>query len=104
MNVLSRRKLLQQQGLGLAAGVAGLALTLRTDAQPTPCSGHVETTDNVHPQLDTVKTAERLKDTTPITVPTGYGPFYTAAAPFRAKSSPPFEPGTKLVVSGRVWG
>ena len=104
MERLSRRELLQQQSVGLAAGVTGLALTLHADAQPTPAGRHVEITDDVRPQLDAGKTAERLKETAQVTVPTGFGPFYSAGAPFRAKSSSPFEPGTKLIVSGRVWG
>ena len=104
MRLFSRRELLHQQSLGLAAGVAGLAQTLRADAQPTLASIHLEIDNDVRPQLDACKTPERLKEGAQITLPTGYGPFYTAGAPFRAKSCPPFEPGTKLLVSGRIWG
>jgi catechol 1,2-dioxygenase len=100
----SRREFLQQQSVGLAAGVAGLALTLRTDAQPTLSSRHLKITDDVRPQLDAGETAARLKESAQITKPTGYGPFYSVGAPFRAKSCSPFEPGTKLLVSGRIWG
>ena len=32
------------------------------------------------------------------------GPFYRRGAPFRAKITPPLEPGTVLLVRGRVWG
>jgi catechol 1,2-dioxygenase len=32
------------------------------------------------------------------------GPFYREGAPFRAKITPPLEPGNVLVISGRVWG
>ncbi|HYT87695.1 MAG TPA: hypothetical protein VEL76_03150 [Gemmataceae bacterium] len=32
------------------------------------------------------------------------GPFYREGAPYRAKITPPLEPGTVLLVSGRVWG
>ena len=32
------------------------------------------------------------------------GPYYRAGAPFRAKVTPPLEPGTVLVINGRVWG
>src|SRR5262249_47516111 len=31
------------------------------------------------------------------------GPYYRPAAPFRAKLTPPLEPGTVLLISGRVW-
>jgi catechol 1,2-dioxygenase len=32
------------------------------------------------------------------------GPFYREGAPYRAKITPPLEPGTVLVISGRVFG
>lgn len=32
------------------------------------------------------------------------GPYYRRGAPYRAKVTPPLEPGTVLLVSGRVWG
>jgi protocatechuate 3,4-dioxygenase beta subunit len=32
------------------------------------------------------------------------GPFYRPAAPYRAKVTPPLEPGDVLVIRGRVWG
>ena len=32
------------------------------------------------------------------------GPYYRAAAPYRAKITPPLEPGEVIVVRGRVWG
>jgi len=32
------------------------------------------------------------------------GPFYRKGAPFRAKVTPPLEPGIVMVISGRVWG
>ena len=32
------------------------------------------------------------------------GPYHRAGAPFRAKITPPLEPGTVLVIRGRVWG
>lgn len=31
------------------------------------------------------------------------GPYHRVGAPFRAKITPPMEPGTVLVISGRVW-
>src|SRR4051812_37152217 len=31
------------------------------------------------------------------------GPYYRAGAPFRAKITPPLEPGTVLLIKGRVW-
>jgi catechol 1,2-dioxygenase len=32
------------------------------------------------------------------------GPFYRPGAPFRGKTTPPFEPGTVMLFSGRVFG
>ena len=32
------------------------------------------------------------------------GPYHRPSAPFRAKITPPLEPGTVMVISGRVWG
>lgn len=32
------------------------------------------------------------------------GPYFRKGAPYRAKVTPPNEPGTTLVISGRVWG
>lgn len=104
MKRLSRREMLQQQGIGLAAGAAGLALTLRADAMPTPASVHPEFVAKLRSQISEAAATDHLKDSVEITRPTGYGPFYSEGAPFRAKSCPPFEPGTKLVVTGRVWG
>ena len=32
------------------------------------------------------------------------GPYYRRGAPYRAKITVPYEPGTPLVITGRVWG
>lgn len=32
------------------------------------------------------------------------GPYFRKRAPFRAKITPPNEPGTLMVISGRIWG
>jgi catechol 1,2-dioxygenase len=32
------------------------------------------------------------------------GPYYREGAPFRAKVTPPLEPGKVLIIKGRVWG
>jgi catechol 1,2-dioxygenase len=95
----SRRQLLT----GLAALGAGGSLVLRADARPTP-----ETPD-AHGYLDFISAqAEDKGPTLPNTVkPTEdciLGPYYLAGAPFRGKVTRPFEPGTVLVVRGRVWG
>jgi protocatechuate 3,4-dioxygenase beta subunit len=37
------------------------------------------------------------------TVSRELGPFYRSGSPYRAKLTPPFEPGTVLVLTGRIW-
>lgn len=100
---ITRRDYLQRQALGLAIGTAGVALTLRADAEPTPGARHIDNTPVIAPGLTGRETKERLPQSALPTKPTGYGPFYTGGAPFRGKSCPPFEPGTRLVITGRVW-
>jgi len=98
MNPFSRREFFRHGGLA-AVGAAGLVL--RADAQPTPGSGglggyarFVEAADK---GLVLPREAKLTEDNIE-------GPYYRKGAPFRAKITPPLEPGTVLVVSGRVWG
>ncbi|HEX6278982.1 MAG TPA: hypothetical protein VFZ49_03105 [Pyrinomonadaceae bacterium] len=78
--------------LGLAAaGVSGLVL--RSDAMPTPRSHDAELAESMHAGTDDLK----------LTVSRELGPFYRSGAPYRAKLTPPFEPGTVLIVTGRIW-
>lgn len=78
--------------LGLAAvGAAGLVL--RADAVPTPRSLDADVAEMMHSVSDDLKP----------TVARELGPFYRSGAPYRAKLTPPFEPGIVLVVTGRVW-
>lgn len=111
MKSLSRRQMMQSGIFGLAAistqpglagGLSGNGLTLRSDALPTMA------TDDVHdyesfldasgtPQIQPTQKWE----------PTGkdvLGPFYVAGAPFRGKVTAPLAKGDPLVVRGRVWG
>jgi protocatechuate 3,4-dioxygenase beta subunit len=96
MSGVSRRQLLS----GLAAfGVGGLVL--RADAAPTPEAGETGEHEQVFRRAD------------PEIAPTGkfqptedciLGPYFRPGAPYRAKITPPLEPGTVLLVRGRVWG
>ncbi len=98
----TRRDFLRRATTGLAVLGAG-GLTLPAGAQPTPASG------------DLGDYAEFLKGeatTTTAPAPTGkwaatedniLGPYHREGAPFRAKVTPPLEPGDTLVVNGRVW-
>ncbi len=96
---MKRREFLKHSALGLAAiGTSGL--TLRGDALPTPRSHDANTAEEMFGEvfIDDKKAVD-LKPT----VPRDLGPFYRTGAPYRAKLTPPFEPGTVLVVTGRVW-
>jgi protocatechuate 3,4-dioxygenase beta subunit len=100
VSAMKRRAFLQQSGVGLAMlGVSGLVL--RSDANPTPRSldaGEAENTLRLRADFD-----DQTKSDLKPTVARQLGPFYRGGSPFRAKLTPPFEPGTVLVVTGRVW-
>jgi protocatechuate 3,4-dioxygenase beta subunit len=92
-------------GLATLVGLKAGELILRADALPTEASGSVgdygsylrSTPSN---SAVPMKTNESL-------VPTEdniLGPFYRSGSPFRAKVTPPLEPGKVVVVAGRVWG
>jgi catechol 1,2-dioxygenase len=103
MDNATRRKFLQQTGLGVA-GLGAAGLVLRTGAQPTLATLSGTEANRVLIQMGAIP-----PDTTPAKgdfkqiSPLPYGPFYRAGAPFRAKLSVPGEPGTTFVLSGRVW-
>src|SRR5262245_16125153 len=101
MSAFSRRDFLRQGSLGLAAVGAG-GLVLQAGAQPTPTSGKLGRYGDVIALND--RDLPRLPDKLQITEDNILGPFHRAGAPFRAKITPPMEPGVVLVVSGRVWG
>jgi catechol 1,2-dioxygenase len=97
MSDLSRRGFVT----GLAAGGLG-ALALRADARPTAASGSVR---EYHRLLRAVERPDAvLPARFAVTEPNILGPYYRPGAPFRAKITPPLEPGTVLLVQGRVWG
>jgi catechol 1,2-dioxygenase len=97
---MKRRAFLQQTGFGLAAlGVSGLVL--RSDAMPTPRSLDADDAEMLFKEF--TGEAFQAKQNLKLTVSRDLGPFYRAGAPFRAKLTPPFEPGAVLVVTGRVW-
>ena len=97
---MKRRDFLQQTGFGL--GVVGAAgLVLRSDARPTPRSPDADEAETLFNEITGVERDDKT-DLKP-TAARDLGPFYRAGAPFRAKLTPPFEPGAVLVVTGRVW-
>jgi catechol 1,2-dioxygenase len=102
MAPFSRRDFLRRGGLA-AAGVT--ALVLRSDAQPTPSSGGLGGYERfVDAPADDPAPALTLPEKARPTEDNILGPYYRPGAPFRAKVTPPLEPGTVLVISGRVWG
>lgn len=98
----NRRRFLRQTGAGLcAAGAAGLVL--RADAAPTPAAPHAEEGVRVLLQTGAPQAVAAPQGGLKKTAAMSHGPFYRQGAPFRAKLSPPFEPGTPFVLAGRVW-
>lgn len=98
----TRRKFLQQSGIGLAT-IGASGLLLRGDAQPTQQVSR-DQSERTLIQMAPIKNEVvpsnlELKKITPLP----YGPFYRTGAPFRGKLSLPGEPGTQFVLSGRVW-
>ena len=103
MRNATRRKFLQQTGLGLAGlGAAGLTLKART--QPTVATVSGDEANRILIQMGAIpKEATPPKSELKPITPLPYGPFYRPGAPFRAKLSLPGEPGTTFVLAGRVW-
>ena len=114
MSNMSRRGLLQA-GLSVTAG----GLILPALASPTEASGDLgrygefvaqQTPPNPMPDAAAVRLRELAIP--PAQAPANFritednilGPYHRPNAPFRAKITPPLEPGTVLVIRGRVWG
>ncbi|MEK7468154.1 MAG: twin-arginine translocation pathway signal protein [Planctomycetota bacterium] len=98
---LPRRDFLTRASLGLAAAFSG-ALTLRSDADPTPESGDVGDYGGYvkeKPAPDAPKNGDWNPTESNI-----LGPFHRKGAPYRAKIGPPLSKGTVMLISGRVWG
>jgi protocatechuate 3,4-dioxygenase beta subunit len=101
MDQFSRREFVLQGGLGLAVLGAG-GWVLRGDARPTPASGKLGAYRKYLKEKGkpAVKKAGKWQPTEDNIL----GPFYRKGAPYRAKITPPLEPGVVLVIKGRVWG
>jgi catechol 1,2-dioxygenase len=98
----NRRTFLVKGALGVAAAGAG-ALVLRSGVGPTEASGELGAYGEYFPIRD-ANPADVLSSDVKPTEPNTQGPYYRAGAPYRAKITPPLEPGTVLLVKGRVWG
>jgi catechol 1,2-dioxygenase len=98
MDSISRRRFF----VGGLAALGSVGLVLRSDAMPTEESGHPSDYSEITefaPELPEVK-VEGLK----VTEDNILGPYFRSGAPFRAKITPPMEPGKVMVIRGRVWG
>jgi catechol 1,2-dioxygenase len=84
--------------LGIAAGAA--SLTLPVFAEPTEASGELGQQSPVFAEIGPPQAPASFKATEDNIL----GPYHRKSAPFRAKVTPPLEPGELLVVRGRVWG
>ena len=96
---MRRREFIKHSALGLAAiGTPGLIL--RSDALPTPRSHDADIAEHM---FEVVSVDDKKMGDLKPTLQRDLGPFYRTGAPYRAKLTPPFEPGTVLIVTGRVW-
>jgi protocatechuate 3,4-dioxygenase beta subunit len=99
--MFSRRDFMVQGSMGLAvAGAAGLVL--RAEAGATPASGTLGAYGKY--LRGASQAAARQPANWAPTEDNIPGPFYRKGAPFRAKVTPPLEPGMILLITGRVWG
>jgi len=74
-------------------------LILRPDAVPTASYDDDELYHRyIGTKYDAVAVSKPPTDSDVI------GPYFRKGAPYRAKVTPPNEPGTTLLISGRVWG
>ncbi len=87
----SRRNFIRRGAAGLAT--LGGVLLLGEGAMATPSDG------STMPQV----LADSLDKNAKATENNIEGPFYRASAPYRAKVTPPMEPGPVLLITGRVW-
>ena len=102
MDHFSRRDFVKQGCLGLAtAGGAGFILA--ADALPTEASGGLGVYANYAQEKPKPKGGQRPAAWA-VTEDNILGPFHRPGAPFRGKVTPPLEPGTVLLISGRVFG
>ena len=113
MSEMSRRRLLSM-GLGATAG----GLLLPALSTPTEASGDLgrygEFVLAPAAPAPSELAASRLRELAipPAAAPAEFratevnilGPYHRTGAPMRAKITPPLEPGTVLLIRGRVWG
>jgi catechol 1,2-dioxygenase len=98
---LTRRQIMQQGLFGAAAFGAG-SLVLQADAQPTAATPDVHDYEAFLDRkgIPRVQPASEFAPSFQDVL----GPFHVKGAPFRGKVTPPLEPGSLLVMRGRIWG
>jgi protocatechuate 3,4-dioxygenase beta subunit len=101
----SRRRFIQWGGIGFAAASTG-ELLLPAYAAPTQSSGTLGAYAAIAQQNPAPPRAEAPTPPANFTATEDniLGPYHRAGAPYRAKITPPLEPGTVLLIRGRVWG
>jgi len=100
---LSRREMIRRGAFGLGV-LAGGGLILAADAKPTESSGTLGGYgDGAYGKQSAAKPAGVAAGLA-LTEDNILGPYHRPGAPFRAKITPPLEPGVVLVIAGRVWG
>ncbi|MCE9591983.1 MAG: hypothetical protein K8S99_15860 [Planctomycetes bacterium] len=108
MSRISRRTVIRAGAAGLATLTAGGWL-LKSGAEPTPPSGEAGRYGDYMKSrgelIDNTAHVGRVPDPAKwiATEDNILGPYYRPGSPFRAKITPPLEPGTTLLVSGRVY-
>lgn len=116
MASISRRQILTAGLANLSALAAG-QLLLRADAKPTPESGSLGdygkyiidaqpgNTQKAMVGRGRKPQSQQSEPSAPwsATEDNILGPFYRQGAPFRAKITPPLEPGQVLLITGRLW-
>jgi protocatechuate 3,4-dioxygenase beta subunit len=101
MEPISRRFFFKQGATSLAA-LGATGLVLRAEARPTEPLGDLGDFERFAAGAQIPPLPASLPPTP--TTDNDLGPYYRPGAPFRAKITPPAEPGTLLVIRGRVWG
>lgn len=108
---MDRRSVLQL-GLASLAGLASGKLALAQGAQPTPGSGELGEYGAFLERHGLLVAQAAPVNAVTATPPTPFnvteanleGPFYRAGAPTRYTITQPYEPGTVMLIRGRVWG
>lgn len=101
---IARREFIKWGGIGFAAASSG-ELLLPAYAAPTETSGSLGAYAAVVQQNPAPAAPPPAQPANwAATEPNILGPYHRPRAPYRAKITPPLEPGTVLVIKGRVWG